>query len=106
MKTIKVIDALRLAKEINKVPEGRFTISFFSYNRTKGIASDKLRTLEGCKARTQLSRERFSIDGDNYFLFEDQDGNPKTCYISLIRYMGFPQDNYQLRKVIFHGNKY
>ena len=104
MKPIKVIDAIRLAKEISKLPDGRFTISFFPCNLTKEVAGDKLRTIEGCKVRTQLSRDRFKYDGDNYFLFEDKDGEPKTCYISLIRYMGFPQDNYQPRKVIFHGD--
>ncbi|MCW3784926.1 hypothetical protein [Plebeiibacterium sediminum] len=104
MKTIKVIDAIRLAKEISKIPDGRFTIGFFPYNRTTGKASAKLRTIEGCKVRAQLSRERFSIDGDNFFLFEDSDGNPKTCYQALIRFMGFPDDNYQPRKVIFHGD--
>ncbi len=104
MKTIKVIDAIRLAKEISKIPDGRFTISFFPYSRTTGKASAKLRVIEGCKVRAQLSRERFSIDGDNFFLFEDSEGNPKTCYQALIRYMGFPDDNYQPRKVIFHGH--
>ncbi|WP_289054171.1 hypothetical protein [Carboxylicivirga marina] len=104
MQTIKVIDAIHLAKEISKLPDGCFTISFFPCNLTKDSASDKLRTIKGCKVRTQLSRTRFQHDGDNYFLFEDADGNPKTCYVSLIRYMGFPQDNYQLRKVIFHGD--
>ncbi len=104
MKTIKVIDAIRLAKEISKIPDGRFTIGFFPYNRTTGKASAKLRTIEGCKVRAQLSRERFSIDGDNFFLFEDSEGNPKTCYQALIRFMGFPDDNYQPRKVLFHGD--
>lgn len=104
MKPIKVVDAIRLAKEISKLPDGCFTIGFFPYNRTKGVASDKLRVIEGCKVRAQLSRERFSIDGDNFFLFEDKDGNPKSCYQVLIRFMGFPNDNFQPRKVILHGH--
>lgn len=103
MKPIKVIEAIRLAKEVSKIPDGTFTIAFFPYNRSTGIASAKLRTIEGCKVRAQLSHNTFSIDGDNFFAFEDKDGNPKTCYQALIRYIGFPNDNYQLRKVIFHG---
>lgn len=105
MKPIKTIDAIRLAKEVSKIPDGTFTIAFFPYNRSTGVAKAKLRTISGCKVRTQLSQNTFSVDGHNFFVFEDKDGNPKTCYISLIRYMGFPNDNYQLRKVIFHGDK-
>ena len=92
MKTISGIDAIRLAQEVSKLPDGKFTIAFFQYNRTKGEASDKLRVIEGCTTRTQLPKEKWSIDSDNYFLFQDQKGDPKTCYRYLIRFMGFPQD--------------
>lgn len=91
--------AMQWAREISKLPEGHFTIAFFPYSRQKGEASNKLSIREGCKFRTQLPQERFSIGGDNLFLFTDADGEPKMCYRILIRYMGFPQDNYKLHKI-------
>ncbi|MGV8094507.1 MAG: hypothetical protein AB2L24_21850 [Mangrovibacterium sp.] len=99
MKEIKGIDALRLATEISKLPDGRFTIVFFPYNSTKGEASTTPRVIERCKVRTQLPEDKFSRDSENFFLFEDEKGLPKTCYRILIRFIGFSSDNYQLRKV-------
>jgi hypothetical protein len=99
MKTISGIRAIRLAEEVSKMPDGTFKIAFYKYNRLTGEASAELRTFEGCKTRKQMPRERWEIDGDNYFLFQDSEGNPKTAYRYLIRYMGFPNDNFQLRKV-------
>lgn len=93
------IDAMRWAKEISKLPDGDFTIAFFPYSRQKGEASNKLQVRKGCKFRTQLPHERFSIDSDNLFLFEDEKGAPKMCYRILIRYMGFPNDKYKLHKI-------
>ncbi len=93
------IEALRLAREISKVPDGTFTIAFYTYNRVKGEASPRLKVMQGCKARAQLPKDRFWIDSDNYFLFKDAQGNPKTAFRILIRYMGFPQDNFKLRKI-------
>ena len=93
------IDALRWAKEISKLPSGCFTIAFFPYSRKRGVASAKMKVLSGCKYRAQLPDERFSIDSDNLFLFEDAAGNPKCCYRILIRFMGFPQDNFKLKKI-------
>lgn len=93
------IDALRLAKEISKLPDGCFTIAFYSYNRTKNKASKILTVRERCKFRTQLPQEKFQVDSDNFFLFSDEKGNPKTCYRILIRYMGFPHDNFKLHKI-------
>ena len=99
MKEIKGIDALSLATEISKLPDGKFTIVFFPYNSTKGVASTTARVIERCKVRTQLPDDRFTRDSDNFFLFEDENGKPKTCYRVLIRFIGFSSDNYQLRKV-------
>ncbi|MGG6548573.1 UNVERIFIED_CONTAM: hypothetical protein NY100_24505, partial [Prevotella sp. 15_C9] len=62
-------------------------------------ASATLTVKEGCRWRTQLPEERFSIDSDNFFLFTDADGEPKMCYRILIRYMGFPQDGFKLHKI-------
>ena len=99
MELINGIDALRWAKEISKLPDGCFTIAFFPYSRKKGVPSYRLKTLSGCKYRAQLPDERFSIDSDNLFLFYDADGIPKCCYRILIRYMGFPQDNFKLKRI-------
>lgn len=93
------IEALQLAREVSKVPDGTFTIAFFPYNRIKGEASARLRVLSGCKVRAQLPRDKFWIDSENYFLFTDEKGACKTCYRILIRFMGFPQDNFKLRKI-------
>ena len=93
------IEALRLAKEISKLPDGYFTVSFYPYSRSKGVASRKLTVKEKCKFRAQLPQERFQVDSENYFLFTDNDGNPRTCYRILIRYMGFPHDNFKLHKI-------
>lgn len=93
------IDAMRLAKEISKLPDGCFTICFYPYSRARGIASRKLVVRERCKFRAQLPQERFDVDSENYFLFSDADGKPKMCYRILIRFMGFPHDNFKLHKI-------
>ncbi len=93
------ISAMQLAREISRVPEGTFTLAFFSYSRKTGRASEKLQVREGCRWRTQLPRERFSVDSDNLLLFTDGDGQPKMCWRILVRYMGFPQDGYKLHKI-------
>jgi hypothetical protein len=99
MKTIGIIDAIRLAQEVSKLPDGCFTIAYYKYNRTTGVASSKLTVTEGCKTRVQMPRDKWTEDGDNYFLFQDKDGNPKTAYRILVRFMGFPQDKFKLRKI-------
>lgn len=93
------IDAMQWAREISRVPQGDFTICFFPYSRSQGMAGEQMVVKEHCKYRTQLPEERFKVDSENYFLFEDQEGNPKMCYRILIRYMGFPQDGYKLHKI-------
>ncbi|WP_390892201.1 hypothetical protein [Prevotella pallens] len=93
------INAMQWAREISKLPEGDFTLCFFPYSRSQGMAGDTLTVKKHCKYRTQLPQDRFSVDAENYFLFEDEDGNPKMCYRILIRYMGFPNDGYKLHKI-------
>lgn len=99
MKQIRGIDAIRLAQEVSKLPGGCFTIAFYQYNRVTGKASAKLRVIEGCKTRAQMPQDKWTEDGDNYFLFQDSEGNPKTAYRILVRFIGFPQDNFKLRKI-------
>lgn len=91
--------AMQWAKEISKLPDGHFTVAFFPCSRNRGIASDKLTVKEGCKWRTQLPQEKFSVDGENLFLFNDGNGEPRICYKILIRYMAFPNDGYKLHKI-------
>lgn len=98
MEIINGIDAIRMMQEICKLPDGDFTIAFFPYNRTKAVAIPTLQVREYSKVRAQLPQDRFQIPSDNYFLFEDKDGNPKTCYRVLLRFVGFPPD-YELIKV-------
>ncbi|MDR2917625.1 MAG: hypothetical protein LBV74_22770 [Tannerella sp.] len=100
--TMHIAKAMNWAKEISKLPDGCFTIAFFPYSRQKNEASDKLVVKEKCKYRSQLPKEQFSIDSDNFYLFTDSDGEPKMCYKILIRYMGFPQDGYKLHKIIWY----
>lgn len=96
---MKGIDAMRWAREISKLPDGCFTIAFFPCSTRRRTARARLTVKEGCKWRTQLPHERFSVDGDNLFLFTDGNGEPRMCYTILIRYMGFPQDGYRLHKI-------
>jgi hypothetical protein len=99
MQTIAGLDALYLTKAVSKIKDGCFTLAFYPYNRTKGLCEAKLRVMEGCKYRSQLPQDAFDVDGDNFFLFTDKDGNPKSCYRILARFIGFPNDNFKLRKI-------
>lgn len=101
METISISEAVRLAREVSQLPEpqNRFTIAFFPYSRSKGEASAKLVTKENCTFRSQLPKDKFAIDSDNFFLYADEKGNPKACYRILVRYIGFAVDNFKLRKV-------
>ena len=55
-KTIELngIDAMQWAREISRVPQGDFTISFFPYSRSQGMAGEQMIVKEHCKYRTQL----------------------------------------------------
>lgn len=98
MKQINGIDAMRLAQEVSKLPDGTFNVAFFPYNRTKGEAGDQLTVKKGCTYRSQLSQNTFNVDGDNYFLFVDGDGNERSCYRLLLRFIAFPPE-FEMRKV-------
>lgn len=91
--------AMQWAKEISKLPDGHFTVVFFPCSRKRNIANNKLTVKEGCKWRTQLPHEKFSVDGENLFLFTDGNGEPRMCYRILIRYMAFPNDGFKLHKI-------
>ncbi len=93
------INAMQWAREISRLPQGDFTLCFFPYSRSQGMAGDGLVVKKHCRYRTQLPEDRFTVDSENYFLFEDEHGDPRMCYRILIRYMGFPQDGYKLHKI-------
>ena len=97
--TLKGVDAMRWAKELSKLPNVGFTVVSFPYSRLRNKAVPKLEIKEHSKWRTQLPKERFSVDGENLFLFSDEHGEPKMCYKILIRYMAFPNDGYKLHKI-------
>jgi hypothetical protein len=61
--------------------------------------------MEACKYRSQLPQDEFSIEGDNFLLFTDKQGNPKMCYRILARFIGFPNDNFKLRKINWIHNE-
>lgn len=98
METIKGIDAIRLATEVSKLPDGVFNVAFFPCNLAKGEASDKLREIKGCKTRKQMPQDRWEADGDAYFLFLDADGEHKTSHRILTRFIAFPP-KFELRKI-------
>ena len=49
--------------------------------------------------RRPLPHDKWEVDGKNYFLFETEDGKPRSCYRVLIRYIAFSDDGYELQKV-------
>lgn len=93
------ITAMQWARELSKLPGGDFHLVFFPYSRQRQKAKAVLTTKEHCRWRTQLRDEQLSIAADNLLLFTDQDGEPRTCYRILIRYMAFSHDGYQLHKI-------
>ena len=93
------VNAMQWAREISRMPDGDFTFCFLAHSRSQGKAGDSLVVKEHCKHRTQLPQDKFAVDSENYFLFEDENGEPRMCYRILIRYMGFPQDGYKLHKI-------
>lgn len=98
MEIVAGIDAIRMAMEVSNLTGGSFDIAFYPYNRTKQQASDKLTTKKGCTYRAQLPQDKFSVAGDNFFLFKDEHGQEKTCYRVLARYIAFPPD-FKPRKI-------
>ena len=98
MKIINGIDAIRMAQDVSNIKGGGFHVWFYAYNRSKGAASTTLKELKDCTTRPQLPPGKFDIDSDNYFLFNDANGDPKTCYRILWRYIAFPPQ-YQMCKI-------
>lgn len=98
MNSINGIDAIRLAQEVSKLPDGTFTVAFYPCDLAADQVSARLDIRKNCKARAQMPQDKWEADGDTYFLFSDQNGDPKTCHRVLLRFIGFPPE-YKLRKV-------
>lgn len=99
MKTLRGIDALHKAETVSKTG-GDFSIAFYPWNRTKPATGPvKMQSYEHCTMRRQLPHEKWDVDGKNYFLFSTQDGEPRICHRSLIRFMAFSSDGYILNKI-------
>ncbi len=102
MDTIKGTDAIHKAELVSK-SGGDFSMAFFPFSRKKPSKGKVgLKVSEGCTCRLPLPRDRFDIDSRHFFLFSDRELNPKMCYKILIRYIGFPEDGYKLKKVIWY----
>lgn len=99
MEILRGYHALRMAEDVSKVG-GDFFISFYPYSRmNKQEPGTAMKEYHHCRVRKQLPHEKWSVDGKNFFLFEDENGKPKMCYRVLIRYMGFSNDDYNLKKI-------
>lgn len=103
MKTIRGIDALAKAETVSKAG-GDFSIAFFPYNRKKPATEPtvQMKVYEHCTMRRPLPHEKWDVDGKNYFLFSTQDGEPRICHRSLIRFMSFSSDGYKLNKLLWY----
>ena len=102
METIKGTDALAMAETVTKAG-GDFTLSFFPFSRKKpGADKVSLKTYEHCTCRKPLPKDKFDIDGKHFFLFLNEDDEPKSCYRVLIRYIAFSTDGYKLKRVIWY----
>lgn len=102
------ITAMQWARELSKLPDGDFTLCFFPYSRQKDKASARLTVKEHCKWRAQPNADKMddsTVSQDNLLHFTDGDGQPRTCWRILIRYMAFSQDGYRLHKINWLGNE-
>lgn len=91
-----------MAETVSKAG-GDFTLSFFPFSRKKpGADKVSLKTYEHCTCRKPLPKDKFDIDGKHFFLFLNEDDEPKSCYRVLIRYIAFSTDGYKLKRVIWY----
>lgn len=103
MEQISGTEALKRAEYISRTG-GSFHLYFFPYSRKSANPETvSLKVMENCICRTPLPHDRFDIDGKNYFLFSNAEGQPKACYRVLIRYIAFSDEEYKLKKVIWYG---
>ena len=102
MDTIRGTDAISMAETVTKTG-GDFTLGFFPFSRKKPVAGKvQLKICGHCTCRKPLPHDRFDIDGKHFFLFLDEDQQPKACYRVLIRYIAFSTDGYKLKRVIWY----
>jgi hypothetical protein len=98
MKTIAGTEAIRLMREVSKLPDGHFTLSHLTYDRRKR-QSDGWRQVKRCRLRPSLPNEVFATDSDLYLPYHDITADaPRLCFKLLIRFVGFAP-NYELMKI-------
>ena len=94
--------ALQMAEAVTKAG-GTFDISFFPFSRAKPTKGEvQLVTFRKCRMRKPLPHDKFDIDGKHFFLFNDAEGKPKTCYRVLIRFMAFSTLDNKLKKITWY----
>ncbi|MGM9763351.1 MAG: hypothetical protein ACI3ZQ_04965 [Candidatus Cryptobacteroides sp.] len=103
METIRGIDAVAMADTVSKMG-GDFTVGFYPFSRKKKSTAmlQELSFHKHCKCRKPLPHDKFDVDGKNFFLFLDEDDQPKACYRVLIRFIAFSTEGYKLKKVIWY----
>ena len=103
MDTIRGIVALQKVEMLSKAG-GSFCLSFFPFSRKKKPEGQtvSLKTFSSCTMRRPLPHDRFDIDGKHFFLFNTEDGKPRSCYRFLIRYIGFSDEDNKLYRVTWY----
>ena len=103
METIKGIVALQRAETLSKAG-GSFSLAFFPYSRKRPAQQRKakLKQYKNCICRRPLPHDKFDIDGKHYFLFTTEDDKPRSCYRTLIRFIGFSNENFKLYKIVWY----
>ena len=106
MDTMRGIDAIRKAEAVSKAG-GDFSLCFYPYSRKANPQPEKtqLVTREHCTMRRPLPHEKWEVDGKNYFLFSNADGQPRVCHRTLIRYMSFSCDGYKTHKINWYNHE-
>lgn len=94
MKEINGNDAIVKMRAISK--QSSFNIIFFTFDRAKNRGGGQLKKHENCRVRHAMLEEMSNVDIDHYLFFSDSEGNPRTCWKKLIRYVAFPPEyNYE-----------
>ena len=101
MNTMSGYDALRRAEAVTALG-GTFTLAFYQYSRAKGEAGVDPQVQRGCRTRLQLPHEKWSVDGANYFLFDNSAGEHRMCWRVLIRWMSFSDEDNRPYKLIWY----
>ncbi len=79
---------------------GDFHLCFYPHSLSKSNEDTaEMKTVEHCTMRRPLPHDKWAVDGKNYFLFTTQEGQPRSCYRTLVRFIAFSDNGYELQKV-------